>query len=90
MISIKATFVLAKALLTGETVSEETLRARLVICADCSKVHSNKRGELRCSICRCRLKGDRSLINLARYVETSEYGCKFKSGSKWAAAGLSK
>jgi len=84
----------AKAILTGENVPPEVLEQRLAICRGCDLVrvkmnHRTKEEMVSCGVCGCKLKGDRSLVNLARYVETDEYGCKHPSGSRWAAAGLS-
>jgi len=67
--------------------------ARLEICRECPLVQP--RGELMaCGVCGCSV-ADSGLFNLARFVETEKYGCKYgeeKLGypqSKWAAAGLS-
>lgn len=79
------TFTLAKALLSGETVSEERLKKRLEICSTCDKKRTNSRGEGRCGVCGCRLKGDKSLVNLARYEKP---GCKHPRGSKWERNGV--
>lgn len=79
------TFSLAKALLTGEDVGEERMLARLEVCKVCPVVKATPNG-MSCGICGCRIKGDKSLINLARYEETDQYGCKFKGGSRWKAA----
>lgn len=82
---------LAMAITTGEVVDEETVKKRLSVCQGCPLVevtgHAEKR-VLRCGICGCRIKGDKSLFNLARYKETNSYGCKHPSGSRWKAAGL--
>jgi len=81
------TISLAAALLTGENVSQEVMLKRLEICAVCDKVqHDGKL--MRCGICGCALKGDKSLINLVRFKQTARYGCKHGSGSKWTKAGL--
>lgn len=72
---------LAKALLTGKDVSKERLKARLAVCSSCD--YRDETGNLiRCGICGCRVK-DSGLINLARFEETKDYGCKFPGGSKW-------
>jgi hypothetical protein len=88
---INATFSLASALLTGKCVDQETLLKRLEICGECEFV--SKDGKMmKCGICGCRVS-ESGLINLARYVETERYGCKFIDGegnrkSKWKDAGL--
>ena len=82
------TWTLAKALLTGETVSDERLQKRLEICSKCPKVRINTRGKMKCGICGCRIRGDRALINLARFEETADYGCKYSAGSRWKAQGV--
>ena len=75
------TLSVAKALLTGVDVSPERLEKRLEICSNCPK--AKKDGNLMtCSICGCKLK-IRGLVNLARYEETQEYGCKHPDGSQW-------
>jgi len=79
------TYTLTKALLTGRDVSPEQMQARLEICRACDKV-TLKGMLMRCSICGCQVK-ESGLINLARYRETADYGCKHDSGSKWKAAG---
>ena len=83
---ISKTFSLAQALISGETISEERLAQRLEVCAVCPYVRQTN-GAMSCGICGCRLKGDKSLINLARYEETDKYGCKSKGGSRWKKAG---
>jgi len=83
---LQKTITLATALLTGETVSQDVLAKRIEICSECDKVI--KKGDvMRCGICGCKIKGDKSLVNLARFVETDRYGCKYKGGSKWKKAG---
>jgi len=77
---------LAKAVATGTRVSDERIDKRLEICAACPKVIKASSG-LKCGICGCKVKGDRSLVNLALYEETDKYGCKFPGGSKWKEGG---
>ena len=84
-------YTLGMALLTGTDVSPERLKKRLEICSTCEhvqKVGTEENGLLKCGICSCRLKGDSSLINLARYEETGAYGCKARGGSKWKKGGV--
>jgi hypothetical protein len=80
------TYTLAKAVLTGKDVTPEVLRKRLEICAQCDNSQPNG-AVMKCGVCGCLLK-DSGLINLARYQETGDYGCKHADGSKWKAAGL--
>ena len=81
------TISLAAALLTGENVSQEVMLKRLEICTTCEKVqHDGKL--MRCGVCGCKLRGDKSLINLARFKQTDKWGCKYPGGSKWTVAGL--
>ncbi len=79
------TYTLAKALLTGTDVSPEQVEARLKVCRTCNKV-VQKGNIMRCGVCSCKVT-DSGLINLARYVETKDWGCKHAEGSKWKAAG---
>lgn len=83
-------FSLASALLTGEHVSPERVQKRLEICVDCPYSIKSKTniGKTKCGICGCKIKGDKSLINLALYEETEQYGCKAPAGSKWKEAGV--
>ncbi len=86
---IRKTITLATALITGREVSEARIRGRINICARCRfvRVRKTRAGrKLNCRICGCRLRGDRSLINLARYEETRHYGCKHPKGSRWKRA----
>lgn len=79
------TLTLAKAVLTGKDVGEDRLRKRLEVCAACPLVA--RQGDLmKCSICGCQVS-EAKLINLARYEETKDYGCKAEGGSKWQKAG---
>lgn len=80
------TYTLAKALLTGETVSEERLRKRLEICRTCPNVEKNG-NNMHCGICGCKVK-ESGLVNLARFEETNDYGCKHGDGSQWKANGV--
>lgn len=82
---LQKTISVAKAILGAESVGEERMRKRLEVCAECESVRTNERGEMKCGVCGCRLRGDRSLINLARYEEP---GCKARGGSRWQAAGV--
>jgi len=82
---IAKTFSIGRALLTGKDVSSERLEARLKICSTCKYVEGDRL--LRCSICGCKVK-EKGLVNLARYVPTSSYGCKHPQGSRWAKAGV--
>lgn len=78
---------LGKAVIFGKRVSPEIQKARYDICSKCDKVRKN--GEnLSCGICGCKIKGDRSLVNLTLYEETVDYGCKHPSGSRWKSAGV--
>jgi hypothetical protein len=82
------TLTVSKALLWGTDVGEDFIRKRLEICAKCDKVRV--KGKLmRCGICKCKV-AESGLVNLARYEETKDYGCKHPQGSKWKKAGLSK
>ena len=84
---LQKTLSLAIALLTGQDVGKDRMLKRLEICSKCDKVkHDGKL--LRCGICGCKLKGDRSLINLTRYEETDRSGCKYPGGSKWKKFGV--
>ena len=82
-----ATYSVAKALLTGTDVGEERLQKRLEICSTCDRVQMDETGSMQCGICGCILK-EKSLINLARFEETQEYGCKYPTGSKWKEKGV--
>lgn len=80
------TFSVASALLWGTDVSKERLRKRLEICHDCSEVVISGT-MMRCGICHCQV-AEQGLINLARYEETSRYGCKYERGSRWKEANV--
>lgn len=80
------TYTFAKALLTGKNVNSEQLEVRLKICRNCDRVRP-KGQIMRCDVCGCQLK-DSGLVNLARFVETKDYGCKHPTGSRWKAAGV--
>lgn len=81
-INFENTMSVATALLTGSSVSRETIQKRLLICQECDRV-ALKNGQMHCGICGCKLAGDTGLFNLARYKETKKYGCKHPEGSKW-------
>lgn len=88
---LEKAYSLATAITTGEIVDDETVKKRLIVCQGCELVEISGEGEdrrLRCGICGCKLKTDKSLFNLARYKEATGYGCKHPTGSKWKAAGL--
>lgn len=76
------TLSVAKALLSGQDVSQERLKKRLEICNKCDKVDTRSENLMSCSICGCKVK-QRGLVNLARYEETKDYGCKHPKGSRW-------
>lgn len=85
---LKKTLSLGRALLTGVNVSPERLAKRIEICSTCENVVVNGNpdsGLLSCGLCGCKLSGDNSLVNLARFEETDSYGCKADNGSKWKA-----
>jgi len=88
---LRKTVSVAKALATGKDIGEERMRKRLEICAACEKMVL--RGDImRCGICGCKVM-DNGLINLARYEETKDYGCKWTNedgytDSKWKRAGV--
>lgn len=83
------TISLTTALLSGEVVSEETIKRRIEICSTCPLVKLSGKGQtMSCGVCGCRLRGDKSLMNLARYEETKSYGCKHPAGSRWRKAGV--
>lgn len=82
------TLSLARALLTGQDVSDERIQKRVEICTACELVVKHEDGLMSCGVCGCRLKGDRSLINLVRYEETPVYGCKHPKGSRWKESGV--
>lgn len=79
---------LGKALLAGEDVSEERLQKRMDICGACELVKIDGFGNMNCGICGCKLSGSKALINLARYEETGDYGCKHPKGSQWKSNGV--
>jgi len=79
---------LGKALLAGEDVGEEALAKRIEICGACDLVKIDHFGNMNCGICGCKLTGSKALINLARYEETTEYGCKHPDGSQWKKNGV--
>ena len=84
---------LGQALLTGNTVDKETIRKRIEICGGCELVNVNKEGRMACGICGCKLDSENRLVNLARYVETDQYGCMYEEEegvrkSKWKEAGV--
>jgi len=85
--SFTRTLNMLRAVVCGETVSEDRMKARLVICSTCPHV-TELGGSMSCGICGCKLKGDKSLINLAKYEETAAYGCKAPGGSKWKKIGV--
>ena len=84
---IQKTLSFAKALLTGQDVSQDRLEKRLEVCAQCDLVNLSESGTMTCGICGCRLK-EKGLQNLARYEETPEYGCKHPRGSQWKKNGV--
>ena len=79
---------LGKALLAGEDVSEERLQKRVDICGSCRLVKIDDFGNMNCGVCGCKLSGSKALINLARYEETGDYGCKQPEGSQWKKNGV--
>ena len=81
-------FSLAKALLTGTDVSPERLKRRLEICKECPNVRIDSNENMTCGICGCQLRGDKALINLARYEENWSYGCRSQGGSRWQKEGV--
>lgn len=81
----KKTLSVASALLVGEDVGEEQMKKRLEICRNCEKAVL-KGNLMRCGICGCRLS-EHGLMNLIRFVEAKRYGCLYKTGSRWKAAG---
>jgi len=90
--TLSKTYSVAKAILTGKDVGEDRLRERLKICSECELV--KVQGQLmRCGICGCAVK-ESGLVNLARYEETDQYGCKYvdpktkERYSKWKRAGV--
>lgn len=85
---IQKTYTLALAVICGTKVSNERLLRRIAICAECPQVKKTLEGTMRCGVCGCNLKGDRSIVNLALYEETDNYGCKYKKGSRWKKAGV--
>ena len=79
---------LGAALLTGTDVGKERMEKRLEVCSQCPAMKLVKE-QMICGLCGCKIKGgERALINLARYEETTLYGCKYKGGSKWKQAGV--
>jgi len=88
---VRKTITLASALVAGRCVIDERICRRIEICAGCPYVRvkrTRKGRKVICRICGCRLRGNRSLINLARYEETARYGCKHPRGSRWKKAGV--
>jgi hypothetical protein len=88
---IAKTISLAYALIGGKDVSPERMEARVNICSTCEFVRLQgnvETGLFRCGFCKCKIKSDSTLINLARYEETSSYGCKHPEGSQWKKAGV--
>jgi hypothetical protein len=79
---------LSKALLAGTDVSEDRLQKRVEICGACDKVQIDGFGNMNCGICGCKMSGSKALINLARYEETADYGCKHPDGSQWKKNGV--
>ena len=84
---IKKTFSLAKAIVTGTSVSDDVIKKRLEICSDCSHMQIVN-DVMQCGICGCKLLENSGLQNLARYEETSDYGCKHPDGSQWKKNGV--
>lgn len=79
---------LSKAVITGDRgVSEQRREARLAICLKCPLANKTHDPPI-CSICGCKLKGEKSVVNLIAYEETKDYGCKHPSGSRWKEAGV--
>jgi hypothetical protein len=85
---VSKAITLAKAILVGKDVSEDRLAKRIEICGSCDLVKTDDFGNMNCGICGCKLSGSKALINLARYEETPEYGCKHPSGSRWKDKGV--
>lgn len=83
--------IVAGALLFGKVISKERMEKRLDICRPCEYVKQQGEGLAalyRCGICKCKLKVDATLINLARYEETNKYGCRHPLGSRWKKQGV--
>lgn len=81
-----------RAVFKGTVVSDERIRRRVEICAECPWVmHKKYQDEslpYACGQCGCAIKSTNSLLNLAAYEETSDYGCKHPDGSRWAKEGV--
>ena len=88
---LQKTIALGSALLCGKDVGQGRMKRRMEVCAGCPFVEiqgNAETGLLRCGICKCKVKSDKTLINLARYEETNRYGCKHPEGSQWKKAGV--
>ena len=77
-----------KALFLGKYVSKERIKKRIQICSGCSYLKIGDCGNMNCGICGCKVSGDASLTNLAKYEETPDYGCKHPQGSRWKNGGV--
>ena len=85
-ITLSKTISLAKALVFGRCVSKDRIVKRIEICSNCDYVDEVNE-TMSCGICRCDVK-QKGLINLARFEETFEYGCKHPEGSQWKKEGV--
>ena len=83
----KKAYSLASAVVSGDKISEDRIKARLAICIRCPLANRTY-DPPKCSICGCKLKGDSSITNLVAYEETAQYGCKHPEGSQWKKAGV--
>ncbi len=82
--TIKKAWSLAAAMISGKAVSKARIKKRIIICEKCEEIkYTGKYHIMKCNICDCPLSKDNKLVNLARYKETKQYGCKHPKGSKW-------
>ena len=69
----------AAAILLAKRVAPDVIAARLETCKRCEYIRHNSSGYLWCSICGCKVNGEKGLTNLASYEEgdgvTLKHGC---------------
>jgi len=88
-ISLKNLWSVASALFLGNGVESDRRKRRLEICRSCELLIFDEANKVaRCGICGCKLSGKENLVDLLRFEETDQYGCKHPEGSKWKKAGV--
>ena len=88
-ISLKNLWSVASALFFGSGIETDRRKRRLEICRSCDLLVFDEVNKVaRCGICGCKLSGKENLVDLLRFEETDQYGCKHPTGSKWKKAGV--